>query len=356
MSLEHLRIDAVRCLSQVELDLDSRRNYLWGPNGAGKTSFLEAIYLLARGRSFRLRQTARLVRHGSEKLSVFGVVRGPDARVHRLGMEFGHGRLSAQLDGESVKSQAEMLRLLPVHVIDPRLHQLIEAGPSERRRYIDAGVFHVEQQFLQDWRHYRRVLGQRNAALKQGVSQAELDLWREPFLAAAKAVHDARTAYIGALAAIAADQGRFLVGHEVRLEYRPGWRQGIELAEALVEQRDRDRALGFTQVGPHRADLKLEFDSGGIRETASRGQQKLVAAAMVIAQVKLFEDRTGQRSTVLVDDASAELDQGAQERLREALDQLDSQQILTGLSIDALRPEPGFPVFHVEQGKVDPMV
>lgn len=356
MSLEHLRIDAVRCLSQVALDLDSERNYLWGANGAGKTSFLEAIYLLARGRSFRLRQTARLVRHDSDQLSVFGRVRDSEGQVHRLGMEFAQGRLSGQVDGETVKSQAEMLRLLPVHVIDPRLHQLIEAGPSERRRYIDAGVFHVEHQFLSDWRHYRRVLGQRNAALKMGVSPAEVNLWKEPFLTAASAVHVARTAYIDALASIAANLGRELVGTDVQLQYRPGWRQGISLAEALEEHLDRDRGLGFTQVGPHRADLRLEFDSGGIRETASRGQQKLVAAALVIAQVRFFEERTGQRSTVLVDDASAELDQTAQARLKEALDSLDSQQILTGLSIDALRPDPGFPVFHVEQGKVHLMV
>lgn len=356
MSLEHLRIDAVRCLSGVSLDLHAERNYLWGSNGAGKTSFLEAIYLLARGRSFRLRQTTRLVRHGSDGLFVFGRVRDAKGLTHRLGMTFGQGHLAAQLDGEAVKSQAEMLRLLPVHVIDPRLHQLIEAGPSERRRYIDGGVFHVEQQFLADWRHYRRVLGQRNAALKSGVAPAELALWTEPFIAAALAVHQARQAYTGALAEIAADVGKALVGHEVLLEYRPGWRRGISLAEALQEHLDRDRAIGFTQVGPHRADLRLEFDSGGIREMASRGQQKLVAAALVIAQVRLFEERTGQQSTVLVDDASAELDEAAQARLKESLDSLNSQQVLTGLSIEALRPDAGYPVFHVEQGRVHQML
>jgi len=356
MGLEHLRIDGVRCLSEVQLDLDPRRNYLWGPNGAGKTSCLEAIYLLARGRSFRLRQTARLVQHGREGLRVFGRVGDDMGRVHRLGIEFSGGRLVAQLDGESVGSQAEMLRVFPVQVIDPRLHQLIEAGPSERRRYIDAGVFHVEHGFLRDWRHYRRVLGQRNAALKARASGPELEAWTEPFLAAADAVHEARAAYTERLGAIAAEQARNLVGHELKLSYRSGWRKGISLAEALEEHREGDRAAGFTQVGPHRADLRLDFDSGGVREMASRGQQKLVAAALVIAQVALFEERTGRSGTVLVDDASAELDGGAQDRLRAALDGLGAQQILTGLSIEALRPEPGYPVFHVEQGRIDPVL
>jgi DNA replication and repair protein RecF len=355
MTLKHLRVDGVRCLSGVRVDLNGRRNYFYGANGAGKTSCLEAIYLLGRGRSFRLRQTNRLVQHGRDSLSVFGIIeRG--AQEHRLGVEFAAGRLDSRLDGEPAESQADILRLLPVHVIDPRLHQLIEAGPSERRRYIDAGVFHVEHRFLADWRHYRRILGQRNAALKSGARRLELDLWTEPLLAAGAAVHEARAGYVAALSEIAGELGSELVGTAVRLEYRRGWRQGVALAEALVESLERDRALGFTQVGPHRADLKLDFDSGGIRETASRGQQKLVAAALVVAQVTLFEARTGQRSTVLVDDASAELDLSAQGRLRRALEALESQLILTGLSVDALAPESGFPVFHVEQGKIKPVL
>jgi DNA replication and repair protein RecF len=356
MGLEHLRIEGVRCLSEVVLDLDPARNYLFGSNGAGKTSCLEAIYLLARGRSFRSRQTARLVRRGHDRLSVFGRVRDADGRSRRLGVEFGEGRLSGHLDGEALGSQAEMLRLFPVHVIDPRLHQLVEAGPSERRRYIDSGVFHVEHRFLDDWRHYRRVLGQRNAALKAGGGAVEIDVWTEPFLAAAYAVHAARAVYVERLARIAAGQARAMLGHELKLTYRPGWRRGIELGEALDEHRDRDRLAGFTQVGPHRADLRLDFDVGGVQETASRGQQKLVAAALVVAQVKLFEEWTGRRSTVLVDDASAELDAGAQSRLKAALDGLRSQQVLTGLTIEALQPDPGFPVFHVEQGRIHPVL
>jgi DNA replication and repair protein RecF len=311
---------------------------------------------LGRGRSFRQRQTARLVQHGRDSLTVFGTVATEQGSTTRLGVEFRAGRLSIQRDGAAVASQAEMLRALPVHVLDPRLHQLIEAGPSERRRYIDSGVFHVEHQFLADWRQYRRILGQRNAALKGRLPPAQLEVWTEPLVVAGLAVHDWRRRYVLALRERAAEIGQSLLGRPVRLEYLPGWPQGSELAEALASSRERDRAAGFTQIGPHRADLKLDFDSGGVRETASRGQQKLVAAALVVAQVQLFEWQTGRTGTVLVDDASAELDEGAQERLRQALASLQSQLILTGLSVEALRPEPGYPLFHVEQGDIQSML
>lgn len=356
MSLRHLRVDGVRCLSAVALDLHPERNYFWGANGAGKTSLLEGIYLLARGRSFRTRQTARLIAHGRHELSVFGQVEGSDRALRRLGVAFSRGRLQTQIDGQPAPGQAEMLRILPVHVLDPRLHRLIEAGPSERRRFIDAGVFHVEQSFLEAWRQYRRVLGQRNAALKGQLHDSEIEIWREPFLQAASSVDQARKAYCEEFSEIVAELGEELLGTRIRVQYRAGWRQDSTLESVLDEHVDRDRASGYTQIGPHRADLKLDFADGGIRDIASRGQQKLVAAALVIAQVMLYEKRTGNSSTVLVDDASAELDQGAQQRLTGALDRLRSQQILTGLSPDILRPAQGFPMFHVEQGKVHPVV
>lgn len=352
MSLKRLRIESVRCLSHVDIELDARRNYLFGPNAAGKTSFLEALYLLGRGRSFRLRQTARLVQYGRPGFSVFGQTHAREGREHRLGVAFTQGRISTQLDGQAAASQADMLRVLPVHVIDPRLHRLIEAGPTERRRFIDAGVFHVERRFLADWRQYRRVLGQRNAALKAKAGRQELEPWTQPLIEAGNAVHGARLAYLEALGEIAAGLGERLLQDRILLEYRSGWRRGVEFAVALEEHLERDRASGFTQLGPHRADLRLDFARGEVRETASRGQQKLVAAALVIAQVTLFERRTGRPSTVLVDDAPAELDRAAQVRLRGELERLDSQLVLTGLSREDLAAEPGFPVFHVEQGKI----
>jgi DNA replication and repair protein RecF len=93
-----------------------------------------------------------------------------------------------------------------------------------------------------------------------------------------------------------------------------------------------------------------------VREEASRGQQKLVAAALVLSQVRVFADQHGDGGVLLVDDPAAELDGGAFEALMRTLDDLPAQLILTGLSTNALPPASGFPVFHVEQGQVAPVV
>lgn len=356
MSLFRLVIKDLRCIEGAELTFPGRRALIVGPNGAGKTTLLEAVHLLGRGRSFRTRQTRKLVRRGAEGFSVFAELRCPEERPSgRIGIGFDGGRLEGRIDGVAAESLAELARRLPVHIVDPRVHQLIEAGPTERRRFLDAGVFHVEHGYLAHWRGYRRALSQRNAALKTGRAEA-VEAWTAPLVDAAEAVDRAREAYIEALAASVETVGRRLLGVGIHIRYLRGWRADEAFPEALDRHRARDLQTGVTQVGPHRADLAIDFERGAVRELASRGQQKLVAAALVLGQVGEFERQSGRSGTLLVDDPAAELDDGALERLLEEVDRVRAQQILTGLRLESLRPNPGDTRFHVEQGVVEQML
>ena len=157
MPLSRIRITTFRCLRDVELELHPRRNYIFGPNGAGKTSLLEAVFVLGRGRSFRTRQMRRLVQHGSDGFAVYGEVRRRQGDATPRASAYRAGRLEKKIDGEPATGMAELAALLPVHAIDPSMHALVEGGPSERRRFLDWGVFHVEPGYLDAWKRYRRV-------------------------------------------------------------------------------------------------------------------------------------------------------------------------------------------------------
>src|SRR5690606_18398181 len=148
----------------------------FGPNGAGKTSLLEACFLVGRGRSFRTRQTRKLIQHGRSSLSVTVDHRSAEG-VRRIGLKVDPEGLSYRIDRQKAASITDVARILAVDVIDPSIHRLIEGGPSERRRFIDWGVFHVEHTYLELWKRYRRILGQRNAALKARMSRAGLEPW-----------------------------------------------------------------------------------------------------------------------------------------------------------------------------------
>ncbi len=348
MALSQVRIRSFRCLAAVELELHAQCNYLFGRNGAGKTSLLEAIYLLGRGRSFRTRQNRRLIRHGDTGFSVYGEL-DDEALKHRMGVDLGEEGLRLRLDGEPASGIATLAQILPVHLIEPSIHRFIEGGPRERRRFLDWGVFHVEPSFLDSWRRYRRVLGQRNAALKQGQ---DARIWDEGFIEAAAAVHEARSRYAQKLQAALAGLGEKLLGSSVEIDYRSGWRSGVSLADALTASTKKDLTFGLTHVGPHRAEMSVNMGARGVREEVSRGQQKLVAAALVLAQIRVSAADRKDGGVLLVDDPAAELDQTALAGLLATLEGLPAQLVLTGLSEARLPPAGDFPVFHVEQGRV----
>jgi DNA replication and repair protein RecF len=350
LPLRRLRVSAFRCLQEVELDLDPARNYFYGANGAGKTSVLEAVFLLGRGRSFRTRQARTLIRYGEPGLSVYGDVDG-GVRVRRLGAAFGGGRLERRVDGAPA-SGAEVAEILAVQAIGPDSHRLIEGGPSERRRFLDWGVFHVEHSYLEAWQRYRRVLGQRNAALQRAGAAAELRVWTEALVEAGGQIDRFRRAYVERLASYVGGHAEALLGQALSVDYRRGWRADLELAAALDASAVRDRSLGHTEPGPHRADLVLQIDGHRVQEEASRGQQKLVAAALVLAQESVVAAIAPARSVLLVDDAAAELDRTAFARLLERLGTIRSQLFFTGLTpLDTNHSAPTA-VFHVERGQV----
>ena len=302
--------------------------------------------MLGRARSFRTRLNRRLIQHGQQGFSVYGEL-DLGGNVHRLGVGCGPNGLDLRLNGEAASGMAALAELLPIHVIEPNIHDLVEGGPRDRRRFLDWGVFHVEQGYLETWRRYRRILGQRNAALKAGSGASG---WNVSLLEAGAAVDSARGRYVAELALALQGLGEDLLGYPLEVKYLRGWAEKMAFEEALEASADRDSVKGATQAGPHRGDLSVSLDARGVREEVSRGQQKLVAAGLILAQIRVFAADRGYGGVLLVDDPAAELDKHALEGLMLVLDELPAQQVITGLSEHALPAPPGYPVFHVEPG------
>jgi DNA replication and repair protein RecF len=307
LSLRRLQVTDFRCLQSAVLDLDPRFTLISGSNASGKTSLLEAIYVLGRGRSFRTRRLEHLIRHDCERFVVFGEIETADRRIP-VGVEGSASGMRAQIAGSKASSLAELALVLPVQIIDPEIHRLIEEGPSRRRRFLDWGVFHVEHSFIGHWQRYHQVLKQRNAALKAAQPHAAVSAWDAELVLYGGLVTDARSAYVALLAEQAKGISRNLLGMELDLGYRAGWARDQSFAESLQQSRGHDQASGATQVGPHRADLSIRLSGMAVKDRISRGQQKLLAAALLVAQLKLFPDNGMVQPSLLLDDPAAELD------------------------------------------------
>lgn len=352
MSLAFVSAENVRCIEQAQLELHGGQNLIVGANGSGKTSLLEAIFLLGRGRSFRTRNTERLIRRGEEQLVVFGRTGGDPERT--LGVRAARASPTvAKIGGVFVASLAELSEVFPVQVIDPGVHKLVEESPLWRRRWIDWAVFHVEHGFVDAWTRYRRALQQRNAALRAGPEQAPA--WEPELSRLGEALADSRRRLLERLLPYWNETVVALTGRDVELTYSQGWPRESTLAEALRSSRSRDDARGMTQFGPHRCDVHIRIEGRPARQVASRGQQKLIAAAMILAQLKMLRNEFRATPTLLLDDPAAELDADRLTAFIEQVRLLRCQLVLT-----SLRSDPGAfgapeRMFHVEQGTVRPV-
>jgi DNA replication and repair protein RecF len=322
-------------------------NLLAGENGAGKTSILEAIYLLGRGRSFRTRNTEKLIRHGQNSLTVFGA--SFDSPRSVAGVEVSREGTRARINGRDAESLLALAGVLPVQSIDPEIHKLIDQGPERRRRWLDWLVFHVEPAFMLHWTRYQRALKQRNAVLKAG---GDPSTWDPALVEHGSAITDARRSALGRLDPYLQTLFSTFAGLEVAASFFTGWSQEHTLSDVLRDSVARDRERGTTSMGPHRADVLLKVRGRSARETLSRGQQKLTAVTMIVSQLRMLSAEKGMSAVLLLDDPAAELDDKNLRRLFEELAALQCQMIAT-----SLKPEIPFfqapkSTFHVEQGRV----
>lgn len=347
MGLASLQIDSLRCIELARLELAPRLTVIHGANGSGKTSLLEAMFLVGRGRSFRTRHTERLIRRGADRLQLYAETAEP---FHRIGFQYDRqGEHQARLDGRTPSSLAELPAAFFVEVIDPEIHRLVEGGPAERRRWLDWGVFHVEQSFLGTWTRYSRALRQRNAALKASQDPRP---WDAELAVQGERLGAQRAAWLESLKPHWEATASALIGLPVELSYRPGWPADQTLASALAGALDTDRARGSTTQGPHRADVVLKLGSAAARDVLSRGQQKLAAVALVLSLLQRL--KAGQRTlpTLLLDDPAAELDANRLDLFVSAVQALGCQVVLTSLVPDTRLLGDPERVFHVEQGRV----
>lgn len=366
MHIVRLSLSRVRRFDSVELAPRPGINLITGANGAGKTSLLEALHLMAYGRSFRGRVRDGLVQKGAEALDVFVEWReqggaGPDGRVRRAGLRHGGQVWKGRLDGEDVAQLGSLCAALAVVTFEPGSHALVSGGSEPRRRFVDWGLFHVEPDFLPLWRRYTRALKQRNALLKAGAAPRQLDAWDHELAEAGTPLTSRRQHYLERLqeraVSIAADlaPGLQLQG----LELQPGWRRHeMPLADALLMARDRDRTMGHTSVGPHRADWTVVYGQIPGRDALSRGQAKLTALSCLLAQADDYATQRGEWPVIALDDLGAELDRDHQQRVLQRLAATPAQVFITATEPPAALQEHLRPaaVFHVEHGAIQALL
>lgn len=361
MWLRRLQLENFRNIARLDVELSPGFNFLHGPNGAGKTAILEAIHVLARGRSFRSAQIGELIRISSDALVIR--VSGDDEHQGMQRVAYARGRTGppeVRINGESGRRMSQVAALFPLEIMTPTMVDLVFGGPSVRREWVDWGVFHVKHDYLSTHRRYLSALRQRNACLKAiatgSMRMADLDPWTQEVAKLGVQVDQARRAHLQDMTQRVSECLEELSGgFELRMSYRSGWPDGAELANVLGESGSREVKSGMTMAGPHRAEVELRSDGQSCAATLSRGQAKVLASALMLAQADAVAETGRRKGIFLIDDIGAELDATHRRRLLEALVRRNCQVFATAVDppeADVLALSHGTAVFHVEHGAI----
>jgi DNA replication and repair protein RecF len=306
--VRQLSVSDFRNIREARVELHPGVNVFTGRNAQGKTSVLEAVGVVARGRSFRTERAPALIRRGTPALRTKAQA-GDEPHFAELEVGIAHDRRLFRVDGQPVPPREYHGRLEVVVYSTDRL-RVVRGTMRDRRQFLDRSASALSPAYRALVRDYERVLGQRNAALRDGAR--DLPVWSERLVALGAELRCRRGRYAARLAA-ALPHGFRPAGEVYDVRVSPAPADDLEaaraaLAEELEAGRSRERLAGCTLAGPHRDGVHLTVDGVDAADEASSGQARSLLLALALAALHVHREETGQSAVALLDDLDSELD------------------------------------------------
>lgn len=358
MPVSTLKLTQVRNFTSAVFEFSPDINLIVGANGSGKTTILESLYVLGTGRSFRTTQLSNMIQKTTQGSSIeAGVNDGSQGsepvllKMRKKQQEQTEYFISQQ----TVKSVSELVKLMPVQLLNLHGYLLLEDAPEQRRKFMDWMMFHVEHSFLSIWQTFQRTLRQRNALLKMRAPRHELLHWTNLLAEIGESLHQMRAQVVQRWIDYAKPQCHDLPGvFNMNIHYKAGWaaEQGT-YAQALDEGLQRDMAIGHTHRGPHRADLHITVDGVNAEHMLSTGQQKTFVSMLQIMQTEWMIAECQRTPILLIDDLPSELDLSARALLAAKISGLQAQVFMSSVDKQGFQPfiqNRNYRMFHVEHG------
>jgi DNA replication and repair protein RecF len=380
--LKRLRLRHFRTYEHLDLHLSPGVTLLHGPNAAGKTNLLEAIFVLATTKSFRTRSDRELIAwQGDEeteqrhtRLEGDAEANGGPVRVEMAIVEQparGPGEVSSRkqfkLNG-GTKRAADVVGEIKAVLFSPDDCALVTGTPSLRRRFMNLTLCQIDHRYLRLLQEYDRVLAQRNSLLQRLRGRPDpatlLEFWDDKLVTLGIEIMATRKGMLHVLNDFAREAYADLsgLGEELTIVYKPSLEEAAEAPDVQLADLFRQRLQqiqtkeifqGMTLCGPHRDDLQFLVNGMDAQSFGSRGQQRSIAIALRLAELRYMTNRTGEQPVLLLDEAMAELDEDRR-RLLLRLMETHPQVLATTSNVSAFPQEfrDCATLMHVESGQI----
>ncbi len=352
--LGELELVNFRNISRIELNPHPRFNIVAGRNGMGKTNVLEAIYLFGALRSFRTSTRGDLILHGAEETRLRGVFSGAASGLC-CEINVRHDSRKVRADGKAISIRGGHFRSLPMVLFHPATMTLVQGGPKERRLFLDRALFQAEPNYPAFHRDYLRALASRNRLLKQHpVDGRSLSPFNHQLGELGEQIINARERFVEGLAPLFSEAFENIsLGSEASIAYQPKVQGDKEvIIKALENDISKDKARGFTSIGPHGDDVSIEIGNRPARKFASQGQQRMIALSLKAAETNALTTATERIPILLLDDISSELDRDRNRQLFKFLASVGGQVFITTTHLDHILIEEDRKDFEIENGQI----
>jgi DNA replication and repair protein RecF len=319
--LKNLYLRNFRNYAEAQVTFHSKCNVLYGNNAQGKTNLLEAIYLIATGRSFKTLRMEELIRHGQSFFYIEAtVVRDLISQTIKISFDGESRRL--QTEANTYNSFHHLLGLLPAVLYAPGDTELITGSPTLRRRFFNLHLAQSDPLYVHHLSRFWRAMKQRNCLLRMR-NETDLECWEVEMAHSASYLYEAREEMIEEIEQPLARSSKELSGSQesLKLRYAPSYHPDQYLAQ-LKKNRPREIQLGMTLTGPHRDELSLSIDGKPARIFASEGQKKTSMAALRLAEWERLCSRVDGTALMGIDDFGLHLDHSRQQLLCDNLENL----------------------------------
>lgn len=333
MIVSWIRTTGFRNLIPDTIRLEEGVNIFIGSNAQGKTNVLEAVALLANGRSFRGAGIADMIRSGETDAGIEGQICNGNNEI-TLKVHMSRSSRLYHVNNRQVTDLREFLGCFSYVVFAAECMAIVEGDSAARRNFLDHGYFGLKPSYLLTLRSYRKILKSRNATIKQAPDNERLiETWNEPLCRNGSVIAHSRMMYLEKIRQTAEKEYHALAGGNERLtiEYHAPWLSKEaqvkndekhiqeDLLVGLEKSLTSDIRNGSTSVGPHRDEVRILVDGKNIRWYGSRGQKRSVLLALKLAELEVFHNEKGHYPILILDDISSELDEHRRDNLIRSL-------------------------------------
>ena len=340
MILKSLSLQNFRNYSQKEVIFSSGINLVIGPNAVGKTNLLEAVYLLATGRSFRAQVEAEMISYNKQMSNVkCQMSNGEELEIILTRGEINGKRVAKKIykvNGVN-RRMVDFVGRLRVVYFGPEDLEIVVDSPARRRDYLDSVLEQVDKEYRRASLSYKKGLRQRNKLLEQirdeGKPRSVLYFWDRLLLENGELITKKREEFINFV------------------NQQPAYFEKLELVydksvispQRLAQYAEEEVAAGMTLVGPHRDDFVVQIQNSKskiqkeLSAFGSRGEQRTAVFCLKLAEMEFITQKTGQRPVLLLDDIFSELDHQRRKHLLEVIPR--QQTIITTTDLHLVEPE-----------------